>query len=77
MHEQALKSKPEQSGKQKKTMNQNQKKLRQAKEDLVILKSYKATTLPYTQEWHRLRRSIQAKEEEIKRLEGKCQKQLN
>ena len=53
-------------------MDQKQRKFKQVREDIELLEGLKIKSIPYSCEWHRLRRMIEAKQQEIKRLEGKC-----
>jgi hypothetical protein len=50
-------------------ISQKQRKLKQAKEDLVILKKLKLISTPDSYERRRLGQSIKAKQHEINRLE--------
>jgi len=52
-------------------MDQKQKKLKQAREDIELLEILKITAIPCGHTWHRLRRMIEAKQLDIKRMEGK------
>jgi len=51
-------------------MNQKQRKLKQAREDVELLEGLKITAISCGHTWHRLRRMIEAKQLDIKRMEG-------